>query len=230
MTSHSRPSAVDTIIHARWIVPVDAQNRVLENHCITTAGGTIVDICPYAEAADRYPDAQRHELPDHVLMPGLVNTHGHAAMSLLRGIADDLPLMRWLEDHIWPLENRWISEEFVYQGTQLAVAEMLRGGTTCFADMYFFPEASTRAATEAGIRVQLAAPIIDFPTPWAADSDEAIAKTLALHDRWRNSELVSTAFGPHAPYTISDAPLQKIRMYADELDMPIHMQVHETAG
>src|SRR5690606_35412686 len=161
--------------------------------------------------------------------PGLVNTHGHAAMSLLRGIADDLPLMTWLEDHIWPAEGRWVSEEFVYQGTLLAIGEMIRSGTTCFADMYFFPEASAKAASEAGIRVQLAAPIIDFPNPWSANAEEAINKFIDLHDTWRNSELVSTAFGPHAPYTVSDGPLRKIATLADELDLPVHMHVHETA-
>lgn len=230
MPSELDPNVVDTLIHARWIIPVDSARSVLEDHCVAVSDGTIVDILPSDEASGRYPGAAQQQLPDHVLIPGLVNAHGHAAMSLLRGIADDLPLMRWLQDHIWPLEGRWVSEEFVYHGAQLAVAEMLRGGTTCFADMYFFPQATARAASEAGMRVQLATPIIDFPTPWAADSDEAIGKTLALHDTWRNSDLVSIAFGPHAPYTVSDQPLQKLAMYADELDLPIHMHVHETAG
>ena len=230
MTPQSPALVVDTVIHAGWIVPVDGTNSVLSNHCIALSGGSIADICLSADGHARYPQATHQELPDHVLMPGLVNAHGHAAMSLLRGIADDLPLMSWLQDHIWPLEGRWVSEEFVYHGTQLAIAEMLRGGTTCFADMYFFPEASAQAAVEAGMRVQLATPVIDFPTPWAAHADEGIHKTLELHDQWRNSELVSIAFGPPAPYTVSDEPLKKIRMYADELDMPIHMHVHETAG
>lgn len=228
MTSQSPAATVDSVIHARWIVPVDGHDRVLDNHCIALNGGTIAEICPSLEGHARFPHAAHTELPDHALMPGLVNTHGHAAMSLFRGIADDLPLMTWLQDHIWPLEGRWVSEEFVYHGARLAIAEMLRGGTTCFADMYFFPEATARAAVEAGIRVQLAAPVIDFPTPWAANADEGIHKTVQLHDQWRGSELVSIAFGPHAPYTVSDEPLKKIGMYADELDMPIHMHVHET--
>lgn len=230
MNSQSSALVVDTVIHARWIVPVDGTDSVLDSHCIALCGGSIADICASSEGHVKYPHAAHQELPDHALMPGLVNAHGHAAMSLLRGIADDLPLMSWLQDHIWPLEGRWVSEKFVYHGTQLAIAEMLRGGTTCFADMYFFPEASAQAAVEAGIRVQLATPVIDFPTPWAANAEEGIHKTLELHDRWRNSELVSIAFGPHAPYTVSDEPLKKISMYADELDMPIHMHVHETAG
>jgi 5-methylthioadenosine/S-adenosylhomocysteine deaminase len=137
-------------------------------------------------------------------------------------------LHTWLEDFIWPLEGKWVSEEFVYQGTQLAIAEMISSGTTCYADMYFFPDASARAATEAGIRVQLATPVIDFPNPWSANAEDAIQKTIALHDDWRNSELVSTAFGPHAPYSVSDEPLEKIVMLAELLDIPIHMHVHET--
>jgi len=158
----------------------------------------------------------------------LINAHGHAAMSLFRGIADDVPLQSWLEQHVWPLEGRYVSEEFVYQGAELAVAEMLRGGTTCFADMYFFPEAVARVATNAHIRVQLSSPVLDFPTVWAQNPDEYILKATELHDDYRNSELVYTAFGPHAPYTVSDAPLRKIMTLAEELDIPIHMHVHET--
>lgn len=230
MTSQATHTDVDLLIHARWIVPVNARQDVLDNHCLAIRDGLIVDILPSAQADQRYQAARQQHLPDHVLIPGLVNTHGHAAMSLFRGSADDLPLMTWLQEHIWPMEARWISEEFVYHGTQLAIAEMLRGGTTCFADMYFFPEASARAATEAGMRVQLAAPIIDFPTPWAPDAMTAVNKTTRLHDDWRHSDLVSTAFGPHAPYSVSDEPLRRIATLAEQLDIPIHMHVHETAG
>jgi len=150
-------------------------------------------------------------------------------MTLLRGIADDLPLQTWLQDHIWPLEGDWVSEEFVRHGSQLAMAEMLRGGTTCFADMYFFPEAVAKAATQAGIRVQLASPVFDFPSAWGRDADDYISKATRLHDEYRNSQLVSLAFGPHAPYTVSDRPLERLVMLAEELDIPIHMHIHETA-
>ncbi|GGG48828.1 N-ethylammeline chlorohydrolase [Pseudohongiella nitratireducens] len=220
--------SVELMIHARWIIPVDADNRLLEHHTAVVDGGRILDCLPQDQALSRYKASQQIRLNDHVLIPGLVNAHGHAAMSLFRGIADDLPLQTWLESHIWPLEGQWISEDFVYQGTQLAIAEMLRGGTTCFADMYFFPESSAQAASDAGIRVQLATPIIDFPTPWANTTDEAIHKTTTLHDNWRNSTLVSVAFGPHAPYTVSDEPIKRIITLAEELDVPIHMHIHET--
>jgi len=220
---------VDLVIHARWIIPATDDHAILQHHSIAVRNGVIVGLCPTHDSQRRFQSVRELSLDQHALIPGLINTHGHAGMCLLRGIADDLPLHTWLNDHIWPMESKWISEEFVYQGTQLAIAEMIRGGISCFADMYFFPEASARAASEAGIRVQLAAPVIDFPTPWAADADECIRKTTELHDSWRNSELVSTAFGPHAPYTVSDESLRKVLTFAEELDLPIHMHVHETA-
>ena len=227
--SGTMPVSADLLIHASWIIPVTDEHSVYEDACLAISDGRILGICPSTEASQKFNPANEVTLDGHVLIPGLVNTHGHAAMSLLRGFADDLPLQSWLEEHIWPAEGRWVSEEFVYQGTQLAIGEMIRSGTTCFADMYFFPEASAKAASEAGIRVQLAAPVIDFPNPWSSSADEAISKFVALHDTWRNSELVSTAFGPHAPYTVSDEPLRKIVTLAEELDLPIHMHVHETA-
>lgn len=226
--SEHRPE-VDLLVHARWIIPATDDCAILENHSIAVRNGTIVGLYPTTEILTHFKPLREINLAQHALIPGLINTHGHAGMALLRGIADDLPLHTWLNDHIWPLEGQWISEEFVYHGTQLAIAEMIRGGICCFADNYFFPEASARAASEAGIRVQLAAPVIDFPTPWAADADECIRKTTELHDTWRSSNLVSTAFGPHAPYTVSDESLRKVITFAAELDLPIHMHVHETA-
>lgn len=202
---------------------------MLDTHSVAIDAGVIVEILPSDLARQLYRGRDEVDLANHILMPGLVNAHGHAAMSLLRGAADDMALHTWLQDHIWPLESRWVSEEFVYQGTQLAIAEMLLSGTTCFADMYFFPDAAARAVNAAGIRAQLAAPVLDFPTVWASDADEYIRKATQLHDTWRNHPLISVAFGPHAPYTVSDAPLRKIATLAEEMDVPIHMHVHETA-
>jgi 5-methylthioadenosine/S-adenosylhomocysteine deaminase len=227
--SNITPEKADLLIHASWIVPGNAEDLVLENSCLVVSEGKIREILDSSVVSSRYQAEKEIHLPGYALMSGMVNTHGHAAMSLFRGIADDLSLHTWLEDHIWPMEAKWVSEEFVYQGTQLAIAEMISSGTTCFADMYFFPDASARAATEAGIRVQLATPVIDFPNPWSVDADDAIQKTTVLHDEWRNSELVSTAFGPHAPYSVTDEPLKKIVMLSELLDIPVHMHVHETA-
>lgn len=221
--------SVDLIVHAQWVLGAQDSHALLDEHCVVVKGENIVDVLPSDEAKKLYSAKTETLLGEHVLIPGMVNAHGHAAMSLLRGAADDLPLKTWLEDYIWPLEGRWVAEEFVYHGTQLAIAEMLLSGTTCFADMYFFPNESARAASEIGMRAQMACPVIDFPTAWAQDPEEYISKATALNDQYRHHPLISVAFGPHAPYTVSDAPLLKIATFAEELDIPIHMHVHETA-
>jgi 5-methylthioadenosine/S-adenosylhomocysteine deaminase len=220
---------IETLIDARWIIPVEPADAVLDHHSLAMDEGRIVDILPTSEAASRYEAHTHLQLTDHALIPGLINTHTHAAMSLMRGLADDLPLMEWLQNHIWPAEQQWVSNAFVFDGTQLALAEMLRGGTTCFNDMYFFPDEAARAAEKAEIRACVGLIIIDFPSAWADSTDAYLHKGLELHDTYRNHPLITTAFAPHAPYTVSDAPLEKIRMYADELDIPIHMHIHETA-
>lgn len=205
------------------------EGQVLEDHCIAIRDKKIVAILPGEMGESTVSAREIQRLPSHALIPGLINAHGHSAMTLLRGIADDIPLKQWLEEKIWPLEGQFVSAEFVRQGADLAIAEMITAGTTCFADMYFFPDEVAKSAIDAGIRVQLASPVLDFPTVWAQDADEYISKATHLHDDYRNSELVSTAFGPHAPYTVSDEPLRKLSMLAEELDIPIHMHVHETA-
>ncbi|UAW97342.1 TRZ/ATZ family hydrolase [Halopseudomonas nanhaiensis] len=222
------PERIDMLIEARWIVPVVPAGVILEDHCLAIHQGRIVGLPSQASAADINAD-KRLQLGEQVLIPGLVNAHTHAAMSLFRGLADDLPLMSWLNDHIWPAEARWVNEAFVRCGASLAIAEMLRGGTTCFADMYFFPEVTARVAMESGIRAQVAFPIIDNPIPGAKDSAEAISKGLRLHDEVKHNGLVQVAFGPHAPYTVGDEVLNRIRTLADELDLPIQMHIHETA-
>ena len=220
-------SPVDTLIFAAWIVPVIPRDSTLENHAIALRNGRIEAILPATEAAG-LKAAETLELPNHVLIPGLINMHGHAAMSLLRGYADDYPLRPWLEDCIWPVEGRHMSPEFVRDGTDLAIAEMLRSGTTCFSDMYFFPNVTAERASQAGIRCQITFPVFDFPTAWGTDADDYIHKGLTLRDDLKHSELVSVVFGPHAPYTVNDTALAKIATLADELDLPIHIHLHET--
>ncbi|MGC9457272.1 MAG: TRZ/ATZ family hydrolase [Halothiobacillaceae bacterium] len=217
-------------LYAPWIVPVEPRDVVLRDHCLVIEGEQIVDLLPGEEAGVRYRDAEQEHFPGQVLLPGLVNAHTHAAMVLMRGLADDLPLKTWLEEHIWPAEAANLSPGFVRDGTRLAVAEMLRGGTTCFADKYFFPEAALEVAIEAGMRTVTGLVVIDFPTPWAADPDEALEKGLALHERWHNHPRAHFALAPHAPYSVSDVPLERIRVLSDQLDIPVHMHVHETAG
>lgn len=221
--------SIDQIISARWIIPVEPDGVVYEKHSIAIHEGKILDLLPAAEAARKFDADLVLNLESHALIPGFVNAHTHAAMSLLRGLADDLPLMEWLHEHIWPAEQKWVSEEFIHDGSQLAIAEMLRSGTTCFNDMYFFPEVTARCAAACGIRASVGLILIDFPTVYAGDSDDYIAKGLALHDQYRNHPLISTAFAPHAPYSVSDEPLERVRVLADELEIPVHIHVHETA-
>ncbi len=220
---------IDTLIKASWIIPVEPHAQVYEDHAIAIQGGRIVGIVPAGQALIEFQPTHVEELPGHVLIPGLVNTHTHAAMSLLRGNADDLPLMEWLENHIWPLERKFAGEAFVRDGTDLALAEMLRGGVTCFNDMYFFPEITARQVMHAGMRATVGMIVVDFPTAWASGPDEYLSKGLKLYDSLRNEPLVHAAFAPHAPYTISDEPLIRLRTLAEELDCPIHMHLHETA-
>lgn len=220
----------DRLLAPRWIVTVDDGDSVLTDHAVAVRDGRIVDILPTAEGPERHPDLPVERLPEHALLPGLVNAHTHAAMTLFRGLADDLPLQEWLHEHIWPAEGRWIGEQFVHDGVELAMAEMLTGGTTCFQDMYFFPEVTARRAAEAGMRAVVGMILLDFPTPYAQGPEQYLEKGLALHDLYRSHPLVSTSFAPHAPYTVSDGPLERIRTYANELDVPVHMHVHETQG
>ena len=221
-------TAVDTLIHSRWIAPVEPAATLFEHHSVAINEGRILDILPTEQALTTYTASVEHSLDRHLLIPGLINAHTHAAMSLLRGLADDLPLNEWLNDHIWPAESRWVNEEFVHDGTQLAIAEMLRSGTTCFNDMYFFPDVCARAAASSGIRASVGLIVLDFPTVWAHDADEYISRGLAVHDQYRGDPLIKTLFAPHAPYTVSDKPLEHVRVLADELDIGIHMHVHET--
>ena len=220
---------IDTLIHGRWVVPVTPGDPVLDHHSIAIHDGRIVEVLATADAKTRYSAQVESNHPNHALIPGLINAHTHAAMSLFRGMADDLPLMDWLSNHIWPAEAKWISEEFVQDGSELAIAEMLRSGTTCFNDMYFFPDITARLARKVGIRASIGLIVLDFPSIWARDADEYIEKALQLRDQYRSDALIRTPFAPHAPYTVSDAPLEKLRVLADEMDLPIHMHVHETA-
>lgn len=223
-------NSIDLMISAAWILPMSANPRALQNCSLMVSQGKIIAIEPTAQAKAKYVAKEHIQLDEHVIMPGLINAHGHAAMSLLRGYADDLPLMRWLEDHIWPAEAQWVDESFVTDGTELAIAEMLKGGTTCFSDMYFYPEATAEVARTSGIRAQITFPILDFPTPWAQDPDEAITKGLALHDSYKAMERITIGFGPHAPYTVCDEVFGRIAMLSEELQAPIQLHLHETQG
>ena len=221
--------SVFTVIEPRWVIPVSPAATVLTDHAVVIEANRISAILPLADAVARYPDAARVQLPEHALIPGLVNLHTHAAMSLMRGIADDLPLMDWLQDHIWPAESRMVSDAFVYDGTLLACAEMLRGGVTCFNDMYFFPEAAARATLQAGMRAALGIIAVEFRSAYAVDAQDYLTKGIALRDSLRDEQLLSFCLAPHAPFTVSDATFTQIAIYAGELDLPVHIHLHETS-
>ena len=216
----------DLRIDARWVLPLGDNNEVFENYSVYITDGRIVGLQPQSELG---PEVKEHiKLEEHVLLPGYINAHGHAAMSLFRGLADDLPLMTWLQDHIWPAEAQWVNGDFVYQGTQLAIAEMLRCGTTTFADMYFYSGDSIEAAIDAGMRTVSFTPVLDFPTNFAQNADEYIRKTLDVHSKYRHQPLAHVGIGPHAPYTVSDEPLKEIATTASQLQMPVQIHLHET--
>ena len=226
MTAGQKP--IDSLIEARWIIPVEPARRVLEHHAVALAGGRIEALLPIAQARERYRAAALVELPDHVLIPGMVNLHTHAAMTLMRGLADDLPLMEWLKQHIWPAELRHVSAAFVYDGTRLACAEMLRGGVTCFNDMYFYPRDAARAAIDCGMRAAVGMIVLEFPSPYAADAQDYLSKGLAFRDEMKNESLLHFCFAPHAPYTVGDDSLRKVATYAGLLDLPVQIHLHET--
>lgn len=220
---------VDTLIHAGWVVPVVPSGMVLKDHSIAVDQGRIVGLLSTVDARQQYQARQTLDRLQHIVCPGLVNLHGHSAMALLRGLADDLLLNIWLQQHIWPAEGRHVSPGFVEDGTLLACAEMLRGGTTCINDMYFFPDAIARAVQQSGIRACIGAAILEFPTNYASDADDYIAKALAARDTYRHEPLLRFALAPHAPYTVSDPTFERIVTLAEQLQMPVHMHVQETA-
>ncbi|HSS46016.1 MAG TPA: TRZ/ATZ family hydrolase [Burkholderiales bacterium] len=221
------PQHVDTLIDAGWVVPVEPR-AVLRQHSLAIRDGMIQAILPTGKAHAQFHANRIVRLENHALIPGLINLHTHAAMTLMRGLADDLPLMDWLNQHIWPAESKHVSHPFVYDGTLLACAEMLRGGITCFNDMYFFPEAAAKAAVETGLRAAIGIIVIEFPSSYAGDPGDYLNKGLAMRDEWRPQPLLSFCMAPHAPYTVSDKTFEKLLTYAQQLDLPINIHVQET--
>ncbi|EKU24864.1 TRZ/ATZ family hydrolase [Xanthomonas graminis] len=225
----SIPESCDLLIEAGYVVPIEPHAVVLEDHAVAVRGSEIVAVLPTAQARARFAAARTVSRPDAALLPGLVNAHTHNPMTLLRGIADDLPLMVWLQQHIWPVETAVIGAEFVADGTALAIAEMLRGGTTCANENYFFSDVQAAVYKQHGFRARVGTVIIDFPTAWAKTSDEYFERACEVHDQWRDDPLIGIAFAPHAPYTVNDANFERVRMLSDQLDVPVHLHTHETA-
>lgn len=221
--------SIDTLLHTRYLIPVEPDDTVLTYHSIAIHQGKIIAILPTKVCTQQYTAKQEYHYLKHIIIPGLINAHTHAAMSLLRGLADDLPLMEWLEQHIWPAEGRWVNPDFVKTGTQLAIAEMIKSGTTCFNDMYFFPEISAHVAVEMGMRAVLGMIVIDMPTVWAKSSTEYLQKGMQLYQQYQQHPLIYPIFSPHAPYSVSDDNFRQLLSIAKEKQIPIHIHLHETA-
>jgi 5-methylthioadenosine/S-adenosylhomocysteine deaminase len=222
-------SSIQQILSPAWLAPVVPEDTVLTGHSLVIEDERIRTILPRNEAVANYPNVPEIKLDRHLLTPGFINVHGHAAMTLLRGLADDREMMDWLTNWIWPIEGQLVDEQFVYDGTRLAALEMIMSGTTCAADLYFFPEAAARAFTDMHFRAQVSMPVVQFENAWARNEEDHIHKGLAFRDSIKNSPLISTAFAPHAPYSVSDKGFEKIGLYAEQLDLPIHLHLHETA-
>ncbi len=221
------PEKIDLLIESRWIAPVEP-DVVLKDHAVAIHKGRILAILPASQARNRYKAERETRLEDHILIPGLINLHTHAAMSLMRGMADDLPLMEWLQKHIWPTEAEHMSAQFVHDGTLLACTEMLKGGITCFNDMYFFPDAAASAAAQLGMRAMIGITTLEFPTPYASDAGDYLNKGLAARENWRDNPLIGFCLAPHAPYTVSDSSFERILTLSEQLNLPIHCHIHET--
>ncbi|WP_076588375.1 TRZ/ATZ family hydrolase [Solilutibacter tolerans] len=229
MNEAASPQTIDLLIEAGHIVPVAPHGVVLQDHAIAIDKGVILALLPRDEARARYAPKETVSRPDSVLIPGLVNGHTHNPMTLMRGVADDLPLKVWLQQHIWPIEGAVIGPDFVADGCTLAIAEMLRGGTTCANENYFFPDVQAATYKKFGFRARIGLPVIDFPTAWASSDDEYFDRAGEVHDQWRDDALIKTAFAPHAPYTVDDDNFSRVRVLADQLDIPVHLHLHETA-
>ena len=219
---------IDTLVCARWVLPVEPDGRVLDDHAVAMRAGRIVAVVPAAEARLRFDAHETIERPDHVVLPGLVNAHTHAAMVLQRGRAANLPLGRWLRTAGWPHGRRPADPEFVRDGTELAIAEMLRGGITCFADKQLWPDVVARAASAAHMRASVGLVVAESPSSWASSADEYIDRGMHLRDEYLGDPLVTTHFAPQSIQASSDATLARVRRLADELDVPVAMLLHET--
>ncbi len=220
---------VDKIIHARWILPLDETDRFLEKSAIIIDKGKIIKIMPSTAVEHEFCSKNVSSLDNHVVLPGFINCHTHSPMNLFRGVADDLPLKRWLTEHIWPAEQSIITPETTQLGSQLAIAEMIRSGTTCFNDHYFFPEATEQAAILSGIRASLGLLVFDIETLWSQNETEALDKAEhILATRYLKHPNINWTIAPHAPYSVNDAALKHIKAISDKYEIPVHIHIHET--
>ena len=227
MTDINKKNA-SIIISASWIFTSNSADQLLSDYSIVIKGNQIIDLVHQSKVFDEYDAEEIYQLTDHILIPGLINTHTHAAMSLFKGFSDDLPLQDWLNNYIWPAEKKFVNSSFVKDGSMLALSEMIKAGVTTFNDMYFYPESTAEASIELGVRSNVGLVVLDFPTNYAADPEDYLVKGFEFRDRWRSEELITTSIAPHAPYSVSDEAFSLINTYSEELGINIHMHLHET--
>ena len=216
------------IISASWIFTAGPEDQLLSDYAVVIENDKVIDLLPQNKVFDEYEANNNYQLTDHILIPGLINTHTHAAMSLFKGFADDLSLQDWLNNHIWPAEKEFVNSSFVKDGSILALSEMIKSGVTTFNDMYFFPEATAEAVKELGVRSNIGLVVLDFPTNYATDPEDYLVKGFEFRDKWRNEELITTSIAPHAPYSVSNEAFTLINTYSEELNINIHTHLHET--
>lgn len=217
------------IVRAKYVITMNDKDEIIENGAVLVQNGKIAEVNTFEEILKKY----KNSIPVYgnsysALMPGFINTHTHAAMVLFRGIADDIPLKQWLTEHIWPREAKFLSPEFVYDGTLLACIEMLKSGTTTFNDMYFFTESIAKAAKDAGVRAVVGQGVLDFPTPSGKGAEDYLAKAEEFIKKYSDDEIVVPAVAPHAIYTCSKETLLACKELALKYDAPVHIHLSET--
>ncbi|HVF48879.1 MAG TPA: amidohydrolase [Pyrinomonadaceae bacterium] len=225
----ARPVAqVDLLVRGGVVVTMDATRRVIEDGAVAIARGRIVEVGPTDVLARKYPARRVIDARGRAVIPGLVNGHTHVPMTLFRGLADDLDLNEWLTKYIFPAEAKNVTEAFVRAGTRLGLAEMIRGGTTTYCDMYYFEDAIADETARAGMRGVLGETVIDFPVADNKTHEEAMAYTERFIRKWRGHALITAAIAPHAPYTVSAEHLKNVRALSDRTGAPIIIHVAET--
>ncbi len=219
---------VDYIIHADYVLPMDESLAVIKDGAIAVKGTKVLKVGTSQEIFKKYSPRAIINGSQHVVFPGLINTHTHAAMVYFRGIADDQPLKEWLENHIWPAENQWLSPEFISDAIELACLEMLKGGITTYNDMYFYEDAAGEATKRVGMRAVLGVGLLDFPTKSASTTEEYFANAESFIKGWKGDNLITPCIAPHALYTCGPETLKRARKVADIYDIPIHIHLSET--
>lgn len=219
---------IDQLIHAKYLITCEERNRVLENHALAVKDGKIIALLPQQEARQKYQAAREEHFAAHAVLPGFINSHTHLAMNVFRGLADDLELLDWLTNHIWPREAKWVSAEMVADGSLIAIGELIRSGSICFNDMFFYPEEAVKAVDRAGIRGHIGMHVMNVPNNWASGVEESFAKCEAVYNEFHQHDLVTLTYAPQSVYTVPEKDLARIRDLAEKQDLKINIHCQES--